>query len=336
MNDIMTAQEHLDKAHQYENEGKYDEALEECDLAILANPDSAEAYNTRGILLEALGAIDSAVADYEMAVELEPDSETALQNLYDAQNETAFIKRQRLLGTILLTAVAYGFSLMVFNGLDGILNGSITEISPLGGVVFRRRFPLLLSIIFEVMLLSSGIGFGTYLFASIVGFAKKKIIVIYSILGFAVLFWPLRLIYGYSGFLGFNFLFLAGGIATVYNILMFALPGAFTGFLIAKTLDKSKNWLLPTLAGSSLMVIGFNLDSVWLKALDISVKLFERSTDSQTLQTLVEGISNGMRGFLAGAVFGIALVLALFFSGYIYQTTWPFLIEDDFDLEEEE
>ena len=42
MSDVLSAQEHLDKAHQYESEGRYDEALDECDLAIQANPDFAE------------------------------------------------------------------------------------------------------------------------------------------------------------------------------------------------------------------------------------------------------------------------------------------------------
>jgi tetratricopeptide (TPR) repeat protein len=52
--------------------GEHERALQDCDEAILLNPDYASAYNNRGAAQSALGANERALQDYDRALRLDP------------------------------------------------------------------------------------------------------------------------------------------------------------------------------------------------------------------------------------------------------------------------
>ena len=64
----------------YLNMGKYDEALAGFDRAIELRPNSALALNDRGVILRKLGRYEEAVATYDRAIALQPDYALAFNN----------------------------------------------------------------------------------------------------------------------------------------------------------------------------------------------------------------------------------------------------------------
>jgi tetratricopeptide (TPR) repeat protein len=81
------AQRHLERAYGHEDKGELVEALQECEAAVGAAPELAEAHNLRGILLEELGRADEAVEAYRTAVQLEPGFSEARDNLRELMAE---------------------------------------------------------------------------------------------------------------------------------------------------------------------------------------------------------------------------------------------------------
>ncbi len=72
---------HLDRAYAYEEEDKFEEALRECENAIELDPNLAEAYNLRGIILEDLDRSYEAIDEYREAIRLDPKFQDAIENL---------------------------------------------------------------------------------------------------------------------------------------------------------------------------------------------------------------------------------------------------------------
>jgi len=58
----------------YYDEGSYEEAIREFNIAIASAPDMGEAYNDRGLAYLAIGENDKALADFDKAIELIPGS----------------------------------------------------------------------------------------------------------------------------------------------------------------------------------------------------------------------------------------------------------------------
>jgi len=86
--DSPTADEHLDRAYQLEEEGKLGQALAECNAAIeIGRSFLADAYNLRGIVQEGLGQGDQALEAYQAALEFQPGFEAALENLEELEDE---------------------------------------------------------------------------------------------------------------------------------------------------------------------------------------------------------------------------------------------------------
>lgn len=83
---LTEAQEQLTLAYTLARE-KPEEALQACKAAIEMAPESAEAYNLKGILLEEVGAPQQSLEAYQMAVQLAPDFEDAHRNLLELQEE---------------------------------------------------------------------------------------------------------------------------------------------------------------------------------------------------------------------------------------------------------
>ena len=65
--------------------GKHKDALADYDRAIELNPDYVEAYNNRGVAKSELGRHEAAVADYDAAIELNPDYAEAYYNRGNAK-----------------------------------------------------------------------------------------------------------------------------------------------------------------------------------------------------------------------------------------------------------
>jgi tetratricopeptide (TPR) repeat protein len=78
---------HLDQAYRYEEQGAFENALRECDLAIGSDPDLPEAHNLRGIVLEGLGRKGEAIEAYHEALRLDPRFSNASKNLADLEKE---------------------------------------------------------------------------------------------------------------------------------------------------------------------------------------------------------------------------------------------------------
>ena len=60
--------------------GQYESAIADYDMAIQLRPDYADAYNDRGVVKGKLGEYDAAIADYDKAIDLEPDYAIAYNN----------------------------------------------------------------------------------------------------------------------------------------------------------------------------------------------------------------------------------------------------------------
>ena len=68
-----TAEWHIDRANELCNQGRYDEAIEECTKAIQLDPTFTTAYNFRGDTYFYLGQYEYAIKDYSKVIELDPD-----------------------------------------------------------------------------------------------------------------------------------------------------------------------------------------------------------------------------------------------------------------------
>ena len=68
-------------------DGDLENALLECEAALELSPNSAEAHNLRGLLLDLLDRPDEAIQAYREAVRLDPTFEEARANLADSEQE---------------------------------------------------------------------------------------------------------------------------------------------------------------------------------------------------------------------------------------------------------
>ncbi len=82
-----TAEWHLGQAYKLAEQDRYDEAIEECNRAVVLDPDCAEAYNNRAYIYNKLGQYDLAIADCNRAIELDPGLTLAYDNRAFAYEE---------------------------------------------------------------------------------------------------------------------------------------------------------------------------------------------------------------------------------------------------------
>ena len=62
------------------NKGDLDGALADCNRAILLKPDSAEAFNNRGLARAGKGDLDGALSDFDESIRLQPNLAVVLSN----------------------------------------------------------------------------------------------------------------------------------------------------------------------------------------------------------------------------------------------------------------
>jgi len=76
----------LEKAEKALESGRnLKDALASCNQAIEYAPESAEAHNMRGLILDAMGKTDESILAYQEAIRLNPDFTEAKENLADAK-----------------------------------------------------------------------------------------------------------------------------------------------------------------------------------------------------------------------------------------------------------
>lgn len=71
---------HLFKGVQFDNEGKYDQAIIEFNKAIEINPKYADTFNRRGLVYSNLKKYEQAINDYTAAIQLNPKYTDAYNN----------------------------------------------------------------------------------------------------------------------------------------------------------------------------------------------------------------------------------------------------------------
>jgi tetratricopeptide (TPR) repeat protein len=91
------AQEHLERANQYDQAGRMQDALRELDLALEIDPSSLEAHQYQGHILEDLGDLDGAIQAYRKARYLDRSNESTrldLRRALSKQFQQVALKRQ--------------------------------------------------------------------------------------------------------------------------------------------------------------------------------------------------------------------------------------------------
>jgi len=81
MTEWNDAEEHAERAHEFYELGRWEEAEAELRKAISLNPDQAEWHYNLGLTLEAAGRINEAIQEFEICTDLEPDNPQPLVNL---------------------------------------------------------------------------------------------------------------------------------------------------------------------------------------------------------------------------------------------------------------
>ncbi len=69
----LSASDHVNQGHEYFQEGKYDEAAAEFQKAIELDPENANAHRNMGSVYSRQDKLEEAVAAYEKAIEIDPD-----------------------------------------------------------------------------------------------------------------------------------------------------------------------------------------------------------------------------------------------------------------------
>jgi tetratricopeptide (TPR) repeat protein len=95
--DMALAGDHLERAYQYGEAGRIQEALSEVELAIQENSDSLEAYQYRGNLLEGLGDLEGAIQSFRKARYIDLSNESTrldLRRALSKQFQQVALKRQ--------------------------------------------------------------------------------------------------------------------------------------------------------------------------------------------------------------------------------------------------
>lgn len=81
MNDWFEAEQRVERAQEYYESGRWEEALRELREAIRVNPDNGEWHFNLGLTLDALGRLDEAIESFDTAIDLQGEDVEALNVL---------------------------------------------------------------------------------------------------------------------------------------------------------------------------------------------------------------------------------------------------------------
>lgn len=82
-----SASDHAAQGNAYYDQGQFEEAVAEFEEALQLDPDDAETHYNLGLAYEALGKIDEAIAEYQEAIRLDPDLAEAHNGLGNAYSD---------------------------------------------------------------------------------------------------------------------------------------------------------------------------------------------------------------------------------------------------------
>ncbi|MCB9444306.1 MAG: hypothetical protein H6669_08730 [Ardenticatenaceae bacterium] len=121
---ITELEQILEKAYALNDAGKLEDALTHCQQAINLHPQSAEACNLKGLILDRLGERQAAIAAFQKAVHFDPEFQEAQQNLAEVQAEIDNVetKNLKLSAAWYMTkwgAFSFGLALAVYEILSG-------------------------------------------------------------------------------------------------------------------------------------------------------------------------------------------------------------------------
>ncbi len=80
VSESMSAADYVTRGLAYYEQGQYEQAIADYDRAIDLNPDDARPYNNRGNAYSKQGQYEQAIADYDRAIDLNPDDAPAYYN----------------------------------------------------------------------------------------------------------------------------------------------------------------------------------------------------------------------------------------------------------------
>jgi len=120
--DPSRAQQLLEQAFRYSDQGMLDEAIEACRSATIANPASTSAHSFLGILYERAGEREKAIREYELALSLSPESVAERESLKQLASETgAPVGLPRISRRAARNALVGGFVVVVVAVVGAIL-----------------------------------------------------------------------------------------------------------------------------------------------------------------------------------------------------------------------
>lgn len=164
------AQPFLEKAKKaLQNNGDLGNALVNCNQAIEYIPESANAHNLRGLILDAMGKTEQSTLTYQEALRLNPDFAEAKENLADAQAEYQnspkqgikdnMTKRKAILLAIftawpflyMIAAVCIAFLIFPMNDYGGNFYGNLPP--SMVSTFFRVFIPIHIATMVEMFVL---------------------------------------------------------------------------------------------------------------------------------------------------------------------------------------
>ncbi|MBN1319003.1 MAG: hypothetical protein JXA42_26205 [Anaerolineales bacterium] len=331
MTETITDQHHLDRAYDLENQGLFREALSECNLAIQAGPDLAEAYNLKGIILDQLGDAGGAIEAYRKAIELWPDFDEAIQNLQEAREDMEApqveVDQNKLVKATLIGALGFGISFAIAKVVQGLIGQSLPN-SVSDSMTLSSNYRYGVEFFVSAFFYSIAAGIGAGFLAKTVVPEKLQSIVLVNSIGFGISYLVARgivkILASIMGIFGlFNSVFT---LLSYLDALEFAIPGIIVCFLFGLIRKNKRRQLLwSAVAGSAFGLDGLTTNFWFLqKLLTFFYSNESLSTfDSQHSNIIFIGMYYVIQGLIAGGAAGAALgfVQAYFGGGRIVEET---------------
>lgn len=303
------SQTHLQTAYEYIERSDLQNALNKCQVAIKLAPDSADAHNLHGIILDQLGETEQAILAYSEAIRLNPAFDEAIQNLAEAQTELNLSQRKLQQGEIWRVAKwgawGYGTGLTLFGILSSLLPLLFLEVL----VSYVYVFEIIKVIWFALAGGWGGIWLGKGMKSSNATSIGKT-----SGLGFGLGYLlSIALFIGVSE-IGISLWAWSSTdlIFTIAQTVRYGFIGGFTGLLIGK-LQKDRQQLLQlVLAGAIGLGLHGLLNEMWGDKLSGWIFRFAFNSPNAAMQyfsvsTVISAIQWGVIGIIVGGLFGAAI-----------------------------
>ncbi len=306
------AEKHLAEAYTYEEAGKLQEALQQCELAIELTPELAEAHNLQGIILEQLGHGEQAIIAYSEAIRLDPEFEEAKLNLREAQNEILesqrVLDRKRARKIALWGALGYGISFAIVRAVLAVLfMQTVTETMPGGGHIISPKYGYYQYLAIATLLHSFASGIGALVLGKAIRSNRTGRLVLVGALGYGIAYSVTAIVFSVP-YRVFSLFFapyqFPQVISTIISTIGSALTGAFVGFLLGSVQKGAKQSVRPALAGAAFGLFGliYPLTSNLLMS-----TVYWNFTHYELAAITAGAVQGALVGGIAGALLGLAI-----------------------------